>query len=254
MDVLDERLGLEVIFLSTDLQVLASRSHLRLQPDIRQCVDGPQDFFDLGSAVKRLMVRNPRHVAPHLDRRAGIGFDEFIKSWYISRPSQVVFEKIPLHLKLGSEPASRFRVRVVLMTLQLERRPAAGAPFIAMVFHRQQPGDQIVPTVPNSARPDEQQVLDFNLIPNSLWSPPSSSAWMDDARDFILARTSTSNWMDSPSPRLTPAELLVPYHHYSVPALADSMIERTTSSVGVLDQDDVDYLNESVFDSVETPI
>lgn len=245
MDVLDQRLGLEAIFLSTDPYILARRSDWPQEPQtanlhISELVRRGNDLLELSHAVQRLTFRNTIRTAP-IDRQAHIGFDEFIKSWYISRPSQVDFETVPLLIHSG-QGVSRFEVQVVPMTLELERRHWAGAPLIALVFDREQPTDQIVYAGHNS--PYSQLRLD-SMIPNTMWSPHLRSAWTGD--NVVPVRTSSNNSTDPASfdRAAWPSALsIAPSPHY--------IMDRSPSSMEILNQEDVDYLNGFVFNSVET--
>lgn len=143
-DVFGVDTGLEIIILDTNLRVLACKDDLNLQHDIKRALSDRWDLYNLIIAVKRLLARAPDTLTQGWYEWSQITFVEFVKSVSISCPSHIDAEMTRLRLRMGQEAPRNFTVRIMLMTLQLERRPMHGAPFIAMVFDPAEPKDERV--------------------------------------------------------------------------------------------------------------
>lgn len=131
-DVLGPIVGPEVSFFDLDLRMLGKRGS---STHILEMLHGKRDFFDLQTAVRRLLLRNHAVAAMHTIAWPKVTFEELVKSWYISCPYHVDGIATYLRLWISPEAPRYIKVRVVLFTAQLERTPTAGVPFIAVMYH-----------------------------------------------------------------------------------------------------------------------
>lgn len=123
----------EVLFLDINLRVLVCEDYLSLRWGISQCLDELKTFNQLRTVVQFLLRENPNiPTQAYAKWPQPPTFKEFFKSLCISCPSQMEMAPRIMPLRLGSETPRWFTVQVMLMTLQLERHPMHGAPFVTV--------------------------------------------------------------------------------------------------------------------------
>ena len=136
---LDLAHDLTTVILNMDLRILASNDSGLLQDNV-WAVAFDSDGIDLLRYMAHLV--SSKSPAKNILEESEVPFAQFAKALYIACTKDAAVTVAHLRLKIGWEPPKTYLVQIMAASLQLERQPLCGAPFLALLFDPLQTDNQ----------------------------------------------------------------------------------------------------------------
>ncbi|KAF2624584.1 kinase-like protein [Macroventuria anomochaeta] len=145
-DMFGTDIGFAQLFYDTDLRLIPCGDNVFNPGDsINVSFGDNNDFRDFNLRVKKLLDRVDIPSQERLSEVSQLSRAELMKSLYLHSACDIYYDNICLRLRLeGDLESYSYTARIVVVVLQLERRPMRGVPFITLVFD---------PEIPETLRP-----------------------------------------------------------------------------------------------------